>query len=478
MTRSEYDLILTLCKEYTNLEQEDIQLLTHLAEKLPYYSKSKNADVFINCLCKNGEEAIVIAESIRENSLYEFSTIGYIIQQENEPAVLRSLRYGIETEEVRATTYASSEENTIIQSVFPIKRMSKIIGVIIYEYEYSNGTPYAERTPRPYPVCQNSAPDLPEYLINLEWVGACIEDALIIIDHTGCVCYRNATAQQLYYDYGFVHDILHREYRKLSLNGVILPEKKVNSVQREEIKIRDRVYMCSQYWISLSENGLGFYVVNIHDITHEKRNEAMNQLKELTLREIQHRIKNNLYTVYSLLDLKKRRLKSPEAIEVLQDTMNRIMSISSTYEEGAVSASQEPLSLLNYLVRIKDHFQSIYQTQENGVEVNVLGDVVLVDSDKAAHIALVVNELMQNSYKHAFKNSSSGLIQVEVKKTAVGNTVTVFDNGSGFNAVQMKNSAKSSMGLQMAEMIVQDKLRGKLNIVSNARGTKVWFDFK
>lgn len=477
MMSYDHDLLFELCGEYTDLRLADIQLLAHIAKKLPYYSRSRDADVFINCLCKNGEEAIVVAEAIRADSLYEFSTVGYIIQQENEPAVLRSLRYGIETEEVRATTYASSENCTVVQSVFPIKRMSRVIGVIIYEHEYADYQNYSQQLARPYPTYQVPSISSPAYLMNLEWIGSCIEDGLIIIDHIGCVRYRNAIAQQLYYDYGFVQDILNKEYRKLSLNGVFRPGQQTDTVQREQLKIRDRVYMCSQYWIALPENG--FYVVDIHDITQERRSEALVQLKEITLREIQHRIKNNLYTVYSLLDMKKRRLCSPEAIEVLQDTMDRIMSISSIYEEAAGPVDSTPISLLKYLENTKKHFEEIYRTQEQGIHIQLCGDTILVNSDVAAHIVLVVNELMQNCYKHAFSEKSSGTIRIEVMRSAVANIVSVSDDGSGFDPNRAEERRENgSMGLQIAETIIREALGGKLTISSSLQGTRVWFDFK
>ena len=477
MMNYDSDFLFELCGEYTDLELEDIQLLAHIAKKLPYYSRSRDADVFINCLCKNGEEAIVVAEAIRANSLYEFSTVGYIIQQENEPAVLRSLRCGIETEEVRATTYASSEDCTVVQSVFPIKRICRVIGVLIYEHEYTDYQNYLQQLARPYPTYQLPPILSPTYLTNLDWIGSCIEDGLIVIDHIGCVRYRNAIAQQLYYDYGFVQDILNKEYRKLSLNGAFRPGQQTDSVQREQLKIHDKVYMCSQYWIALPENG--FYVVDIHDITQERRNEVMAQLKEITLREVQHRLKNNLYTIYSLLDMKKRRLHSPEAIEVLQDTQDRIMSICSTYEEAASSIDAAPVSLLKYLENIKRHFEEIYQTQDQGIQIQVCGDTILVSSDVAAHIILVVNELMQNCYRHAFSRKGSGIIRVDVVRSAVSKIVSVSDNGSGFDSHRIEERRENgSMGLQIAETIVREALGGKLTISSSLQGTRVWFDFK
>ncbi|MBQ2063994.1 MAG: histidine kinase N-terminal domain-containing protein, partial [Firmicutes bacterium] len=114
-----------ICRDYTDLKDADIEMLRDLAARVESLGRERGADVFIDCLCRDGNEAIVVAEYLREDSPHKFSTIGYIAREENEAGVLRTLHYGIDTREVRAITRA---ERMVVQTVSPVKRGRATIG--------------------------------------------------------------------------------------------------------------------------------------------------------------------------------------------------------------------------------------------------------------------------------------------------------------------------------------------------------------
>ena len=114
-------------------------------------------------------------------------------------------------------------------------------------------------------------------------------------------------------------------------------------------------------------------------------------------------------------------------------------------------------------------------TSEQNIEVKVSGDNFLVDSDKATSIALVVNELIQNSIEHGFENRKQGYIEIIIKKGEIHSTISVKDDGKGFNAKDIK---QNRLGLNIVEQIVKDKLEGDFIIESTKEGTKIVFDFK
>ena len=98
-----------------------------------------------------------------------------------------------------------------------------------------------------------------------------------------------------------------------------------------------------------------------------------------------------------------------------------------------------------------------------------------INSDKSTSIALVVNELLQNSLKHAFKDRTAGKITIKIEQGNIYSTISIIDDGVGFDVNSIK---ESSLGLMIVRSLVNDKLNGNLNIYSNSQGTTAVFDFK
>lgn len=98
-----------------------------------------------------------------------------------------------------------------------------------------------------------------------------------------------------------------------------------------------------------------------------------------------------------------------------------------------------------------------------------------MDSDRATSIALVVNELIQNSIEHGFENREYGYIEIKIYRGEIHSTISVKDNGKGFD---IKDIKRNSLGLNIVEQIIKDKFEGDFVIDSTEKGTKIVFDFK
>ena len=218
----------------------------------------------------------------------------------------------------------------------------------------------------------------------------------------------------------------------------------------------------------------GVFLIVIRDITELRINEQELILKSTAIQEIHHRIKNNLQTVHSLLRLQWRRAKSVETQTALSDAMNRILSIATTHESLLYSGVDE-ISLFTVIEEIKKNFTDLMNLEKQKIEIDVTGDDLRVSSDISSSIALVINELIQNSLKYAFENRKNGRITIAVSEGNMGYAnITVTDNGTGYE-VQQENK---SLGLKIVENLVQNKLKGRLEIQSGNGGTQVTFDFK
>lgn len=199
----------------------------------------------------------------------------------------------------------------------------------------------------------------------------------------------------------------------------------------------------------------------------------------LVMKEIHHRVKNNLQLVASMLNLQARKAETPEIRTAFWENVNRILSIASVYDtlsldNDACDPGQEVL-LLPILRKICDNVTSFSQDGGCRISVVVEGEDFSVDHDKATYIAIVVNELVMNAVEHAFIGRTSGAIQVAVKRGNQYSSVSVSDNGIGFPVD--RRDPPQSLGMDIVRSLVTEKLRGQFHIESGDRGSAFSIDF-
>lgn len=190
-----------------------------------------------------------------------------------------------------------------------------------------------------------------------------------------------------------------------------------------------------------------------------------------------HRVKNNLQTIASLLRLQMRRTKNEETKEVLGESMNRILSIASTHEVLSQSGVDEVM--LGAVINNIRSYTLRYFENPLCADIVISGDDFSVDSDIATSIAMVVNELLQNSFKYAFNDRDNGkekgLVRISVTHGDLYSEIRVADNGSGFDVDTID---MSSLGLSIVQTLVKDKLKGNLEMESGKNGTSTAFTFR
>lgn len=184
------------------------------------------------------------------------------------------------------------------------------------------------------------------------------------------------------------------------------------------------------------------------------------------VREMHHRVKNNLQTIAMLLRL---QLGEPtlDAEAALRESINRILSIAAVHEVLSEKGFR--------LVDVKEVLEQVAQTvTQNGLhlqrtlQVTVEGDDLSLPSREATALTLVVNELVQNAVKHAFADRERGRIVVTLQRRSVGYEVSVQDDGVG----RSSEVAPSGLGLQIVETLVAQDLGGELVIAQNQEGTR------
>lgn len=451
-----------LCREYTDLTDEEIQVIEMMAGTLQPLANLEAADIFVDCPCREGD-AIVVAEAKPEEvpSAYRNSVVGMLAKAENEPAVARTFRLGIATRYMKART---QEDYFTIQSVEPIKYNARVIGVLIREKRIT------EETEEPAKEDSYQAVETPlNHMLNEnEWLMESIDEGFMLVDSQGYVTFRNMYAQGLFQKLGYVSDILGQKYKNICLT-------EWEEVQDEVERIHE--VRCGNYYlrirqIPLKKDRIRLAVI-IRDITWNREQEKNLILKSVAVKELHHRVKNNLQTIASLLRLQARRSESEETRHVLNESISRILSISATHQLLSQSGDDE-VSLMEVLGTVRSNAVQPFIRPGFRLDVRLTGEDVTVDSEIAGSVALTVNELLQNSMKYAFGEREEGVVEILLEKGKAYSTLTVRDDGIGFDVDRIR---EGSLGLSIVKSLVQDKLHGKLRIRSGASGTNVSFDF-
>jgi PAS domain S-box-containing protein len=196
----------------------------------------------------------------------------------------------------------------------------------------------------------------------------------------------------------------------------------------------------------------GLYAASL-DITERfeqrRRLDAALKERETLLREVYHRVKNNLQVIQSLLRLQRRNLSDPAAKEALDESAARVRAMALVHERLYQSESLEAVPLRDYSQEL---LQFLDETTGAGArDVRLQADVVAIEAPIEAAIpyGLLVNELVSNSLKHGFAAGSGGVVRLTVEHAEVGLRMTLRDDGVGLPA-GFTLGADASMGLQLA----------------------------
>ncbi|OHD82167.1 MAG: hypothetical protein A3J97_12690 [Spirochaetes bacterium RIFOXYC1_FULL_54_7] len=196
--------------------------------------------------------------------------------------------------------------------------------------------------------------------------------------------------------------------------------------------------------------------------------------KELILKEVHHRIKNNMNTIYSLLSLQSEAIKEPAAVNALQDAANRIQSMSLLYEKLYQSTEFNTLPVNHYLSSL---VEEIIANFPNSHMVQVEKDFqdFTLEAKQLQSLGIIINELLTNIMKYAFVGKDSGLITITAVRDDGHVTVSVQDNGIGIpESITFRNS--KGFGLQLV-MTLSEQLEGSVTM-ERKNGTRIVVEFE
>jgi two-component sensor histidine kinase len=213
--------------------------------------------------------------------------------------------------------------------------------------------------------------------------------------------------------------------------------------------------------------------VLVRDVTEVKRRDRALISKDATIREIHHRVKNNLQTVAALLRLQARRTTNPEGREALIESVRRVSSIALVHDALSMSVDEE-VNLDEVIDRILPIMNDV-ATVDTPIRINRTGMLGVLDSDRATALIMVITELVQNAIEHAFDPPESqpgaggGSVTIRAERSARWLDVVVHDNGRGLpEGFSVEKSDR--LGLQIVRTLVSAELDGSLDMHNAPEG--------
>ena len=309
-----------------------------------------------------------------------------------------------------------------------------------------------------------------------------VGDGLIRLDVSGAIIYASPNAKSAFNRMGLAGE----------LDGNLLGEvaRKVSQIQREAHEEAMEVSLSGRALRRVEiENTRGTIdllvlpllaggdrigaIVLLQNVTELRRRERELVTKDATIREIHHRVKNNLQTVSALLRLQSRRIEDPAASAALNEAVRRIASIALVHETLS-SSTEASVAFDDVLDRLITHALEL-SPRMGELNIARTGELGSLDPRIATPLSLVVTELIHNALEHGLAESGANL-KVEVSRLEDAAQIVIFDDGvglpDGFTILESAN-----LGLQIVRTLTENELKGTINLIRTARGTEAQLNF-
>jgi len=207
-------------------------------------------------------------------------------------------------------------------------------------------------------------------------------------------------------------------------------------------------------------------IVLLHDVTELRRRDRDLVTKDATIREIHHRVKNNLQTVSALLRLQSRRVEDPVASAALAEAVRRVASIAIVHE--TLSASSAESVLFDEVYERIVH--NAIELSPRAIKLKKIGEFGVLDSQVATPLALVVTELIHNALEHGLAEEGDELVIQIDRPSEHDYLISISDNGAGLpEGFDWQTS--SNLGLQIVRTLTENELKGAISLMRKEEKT-------
>jgi len=309
-----------------------------------------------------------------------------------------------------------------------------------------------------------------------------VGDGLIRLDVNGAISFASPNAKSAFSRMGWSGELegrnlgevaeqvvtvspnAHEEGVRTRLNG--------KTLRRVEIDNQGATIDLLVLPLSVGTDKIGAIVL-LQNVTELRRRDRELVTKDATIREIHHRVKNNLQTVSALLRLQSRRIEDPAAAAALDEAVRRIASIALVHETLS-NSTKTTVAFDEVLSALVTHSLEL-SPRMGELHIERIGEIGLLESRVATPLSLVVTELIHNALEHGLAESGTQL-KIELQRYSNEGLVTISDDGVGLpDDFDLLTSA--NLGLQIVRTLTENELQGELKLESTAKGTQAKLRF-
>ena len=454
----------------TDLDEAEAQHLRALCSSWQVLADLSFSDLLLYVQRQNDELFEICAQlrPFTSQTLYPHDMVGTRVGQPEQPIVERAWREG---------QVWQQDEPVLVNGIpirmdaIPVRYRGRVIAVLTKE-----GSPATSRRPgRLEQIYLETADRVSRMILegifpwphtpSGEWPR--VGDGLFLLDQSGQVTWASPNAVSHLRRLGVAQNVLGRYLDELGLGGtpVRLALASQALVDGELSRGETVVVLRVMPLIAGRETTGGLALAR--DVSEIRQKERELSVKDATIREIHHRVKNNLQTIASLLRLQGRRLNSEEARDALRESVLRIGSIALVHE----TLTEEPGDVAEFgevARRIGQMVSDGLVLPERKIEIKVSGTAGPLGADLATPLAVTLTELLQNAIEHAFPDERAGAVTVELGRERDEVVMVVRDDGVGIPAGALEGAR---LGLQIVKSLI-DELGGIIELSANG-GTTV-----
>jgi two-component sensor histidine kinase len=489
------DSVVHACEGMT---EENVARLEKLRGSLAILADLSRADVVMYCPV-SPERAVAVAQ-VRPHSIlpiHDESLVGRHVGFVDEPAVMRALVEGHRgSSEVRrgaGRRQSLTDGAPTVQETYPIWGAgSEVVAAVCIETNLIE----RERHRRRSKVFRRALKQFQRMVLagQLENIDQLMpfgeHDGVMVVDAQHRIQYVSGIATSMYRKLGYAGDLLKRYIEDLEPDDYspVLEALVTGECCERETKVRDLIWVKKAIPLfaprrgllrrGTEENGpwrLEGALVAIHDETDARRQEEELQVKVAMIREIHHRVKNNMQTVASLLRLQSRRAASEETRRALQEGVNRILSVAVIHEFLAHQAARV-INIRDVGQRIIEQVREGVLDHEAGIRLELRGPNIYLATQPATVCALVINELLLNALEHGYERQVGGTVTVNLQDDGEAITISVDDDGKGLPE-DFDLSRTNSLGLQIVQTLAENDLKGSFELHSRDKGVSAVVQF-
>lgn len=479
-----------------SLTQSDIVFLEKIEEDLGILADLSRADVLMYCPL-TAERAVVVSQAGPHSILpiYTELIVGREVSSATEPWVLRALTEGRRgTAEVRREGRRLPIQGApIVQETFPIwGRDGRVLAAVCIETNLIERVRQRRRSS----VFQRALKQLQETVIAGELRGTqglspfAEHDGIMVLDSQYRIQYLSGIGTNLYRKLGYTGNLLKRQIQDLDRDDNTLAFRALERGRcfESEMAVGDVVWVKKA--LPLYSFGRGLrrlfragrvvpreegVLLTIRDETESRRQDEELRVKVAMIQEIHHRVKNNMQTIASLLRLQARRAESDEARRMLQEGINRILSVAVIHEFLAHQEARV-INIRDVSQRIITQIREGVLDDEKHIRLNLQGPNIYLSTQPATVCALVINELLQNALEHGYERQEGGTVTVNLEDDGEQITISVDDDGVGLPR-EFDLAQTSSLGLQIVRILTEGDLKGAFELHSRDKGVSAVVTF-